>query len=96
MKFCEKSWNKKFVNSFIRKVSIMVWSCKKDITSILGRALELKFKGKKPVRCRRTRWFSHAIEDVKEGGKSWKEMEKERLLDDRRDRIPSVHWHVDM
>jgi hypothetical protein len=39
-----------------------------DRTRILRRALELKFKGKRPMECHRTRWFSLVLKTRREGG----------------------------
>jgi hypothetical protein len=52
-----------------------------EITRIQRRALELKFKGGRP----RTRWFNQVPEDIKMEGKSWQEIEKERLWENRTD-----------
>jgi hypothetical protein len=49
-----------------------------DRKRVLRRALELKFKGKRPIQLPRTAWFSWVPEDRKRG-KSWQETENEGL-----------------
>jgi hypothetical protein len=50
-----------------------------DRARIPSRALELKFKGKRFIRKPRTRLFSWVLEDIKNRGKRWLEIKKERL-----------------
>jgi hypothetical protein len=39
-----------------------------DGTRILKRALELEFKGRRPMGQSRTKWFSQVLEDIKKRG----------------------------
>jgi hypothetical protein len=45
-------------------------------TMILGRATELKLKGRRPMGQSRLRWFSQVLEDIRKRGKSWQEIER--------------------
>jgi hypothetical protein len=50
---------------------------------ILRMALELKFKGMRPMGQSRIRRFSQVLEDINMGGKKWQEIKKERLWEER-------------
>jgi prophage antirepressor-like protein len=54
-------------------------------------ALDLKFKQNTPTAESRTRWFNQVLEVIKKTGKSWQEMEKEKLQEGNRDWRLFVH-----
>jgi hypothetical protein len=55
------------------------------------RALELQFKGKRPMVRPKARWFTQLLEDIKKREKSRQEIEKDTLWEDRRDWRFFVH-----
>jgi hypothetical protein len=52
-------------------------------TRIPRKALELEFKGKRPMGRLGTRWFSHVLEGIEKRGKSWQEIKKVTLWEER-------------
>jgi hypothetical protein len=87
--------NSEFVNRVRSGMITVIWPCKRrDRTRILRRALDLKFKGNRLMGWSRTRWFGQVLGDVRKRGKSWQEIEKERLWEEVRDWRLLVHQPI--
>jgi hypothetical protein len=54
-------------------------------TRLPRKASELQFKGKRPLGLSRTRWFNQVLQDIRIRRKSWYEIKKEKLWDNRKD-----------